>query len=348
MKYLAVLGRQPEISIAELEASDFCIDINRLGGTQKLAVKLEGTPLDYLKTVEDGKITLGVSDYSKGASRKSAMMEALRLKKILVRHGRSVRIVEGKDAALSTATSLHNGLSGKNPRKCEFVKTDDGWYKVIGVQDIDAYAKRDQARPARDAKVGMLPPKLAQILINLCGPLPEGATVLDPFCGTGVVLQEALLMGYKVQGTDLSEKMVEYTRKNLQWLTRGEEGYIVEQGDATSYQWAQPIDAVACEGYLGKPMSNIPAEIKLKTEKQECKAIIIGFLKNLYGQVKSDTPVVIAAPAWLRENGEYSRLEILDEIREMGYNVSNKSCEGLVYHRDGQIVARDIIILRKK
>ena len=355
MKYLAVLGRQPEISIAELEASDFCIDINRLGGTQKLAVKLEGTPLDYLKTVEDGKITLGVSDYSKGASRKSAMMEALRLKKILVRHGRSVRVVEGKDAALGTATSLHNGLSGKNPRKCEFIKTDDGWYRVIGVQDIDAYAKRDQARPARDAKVGMLPPKLAQILINLCGPLPEGATVLDPFCGTGVVLQEALLMGYKAQGTDLSEKMVEYTKKNLQWLTRGEEGYdksekeyTVAQGDATSYQWTGPIDAVACEGYLGKPMSNIPAEIKLKTEKQECKAIIIGFLKNLAGQVKPGTPVVIAAPAWLRENGEYSRLEILDEIKEMGYNVSNKSCEGLVYHREGQIVARDIIILRKK
>ena len=40
MKYLAVLGRQPEISIAELEASDFCTDINRLGGTQKIAIKL--------------------------------------------------------------------------------------------------------------------------------------------------------------------------------------------------------------------------------------------------------------------------------------------------------------------
>ena len=194
MRYLAVLGRQPEISIAELELSGFCTDIDRLGGTQKLAVELKQKPLEYLQSLPEGKITLGVSDYSGRASRKTATMEALKLKKILVRHGRSVRVVENKEAVLSTATSLHNGLSGKNGRKVELIKVDDAWFRVSGVQNIDAYARRDQARPARDAKVGMLPPKLAQILINLCGILPEGSRILDPFCGTGVVLQEALLM----------------------------------------------------------------------------------------------------------------------------------------------------------
>ena len=349
MKYLAVLGRQPEISIAELEATDFCTDIDRLGGTLKLAVEIPGQPLDYLRNLPEGKITLGVSDYSEQASRKSATMEALKLKKILVRHGRSVRVVENKDATLSTATSLHNGLSGKNPKKVELIKTDKGWYRVIGVQDIDAYARRDQARPARDAKVGMLPPKLAQILINLCGPLPDGARILDPFCGTGVVLQEALLMGYRAYGTDISERMVEYSEKNLRWLIgeTEEDSFSVSQGDATSFTWTQPIDAVACEGYLGRPMSQIPPEIKLKTEKQECGGIMLGFLKNLFGQIKSGTPVVVAMPAWLREDGHYSRLEILDEIEELGYNVNNKSREGLIYAREGQIVARDIIILRK-
>lgn len=345
MKYLAVLGRQPEISIAELEATDFCTDIERLGGTMKLAEKLDERPIEHLQKIPEGKITLGVSDYSEKASRKTATTEALKLKKILVRHGRSVRVVENKDATLSTATSLHNGLSGKNERKIELIKVNDEWYKVIGVQDIEAYAKRDQARPARDAFVGMLPPKLAQILINLCGPLKAGATVLDPFCGTGVVLQEAILMGYRAYGTDISEKMIEYSDRNMKYFDFN--NYKVEVGDAVSFKWAEKIDAVACEGYLGKPMSMIPNEMKLKTQKQECKAIIIGFLKNLAGQIKAKTPVVIAVPAWLRENGEYSRLEILDEIEKLGYNVSNKSREGLLYHREGQIVARDIIILRK-
>ncbi|MBR2741434.1 hypothetical protein IKD98_01610, partial [Candidatus Saccharibacteria bacterium] len=198
MKYLAILGRQPEISMAELEALSgvkwhqmsfsgrssrlssqgsslsprsncgfpskdisMPLDIIRLGGCLKLAVELEEKPLEYLQKLPEGKITIGVSDYSKGASKKTAVQEALKLKKILVRHERSVRVVENKEATLSTATSLHNGLSGKSERKVELIKLDDDWYKVIGVQDIDAYRRRDQARPARDAKVGMLPPKLA-------------------------------------------------------------------------------------------------------------------------------------------------------------------------------------------
>ena len=444
MKYLAILGRQPEISIAELEAfyglgrqqlslsgcvasarrpfrssagrrldteselsvcsaptavchgrgalildlpgsggpsKDNCLppDIKRFGGVLKLAEELSEKPLEYLQGLPEGKITIRVSDYSRVASRKSASQEALKLKKILVRHGRSVRVVENKEAVLSTATSLHNGLSGANPRKVELVKLDDEWYRVVGVQDIDAYAKRDQARPARDARVGMLPPKLAQILINLCGQLEPGATVLDPFCGTGVVLQEALLMGYRAYGTDISERMIEYSERNLKWLAgdgnshfegvrslarrgvapaaRGDGPagraprnglFRLSVGDATSYQWEQPIDAVACEGYLGKPFSQIPSEVALKEQKQECGAIVRGFLKNLAEQVKPGTPVVMAVPAWLRPGGEYERLEVVDEIEDMGYNVNNKTREGLLYHREAQVVARDILILRKK
>ncbi|MBR3180268.1 hypothetical protein IKF57_01930 [Candidatus Saccharibacteria bacterium] len=234
MKYLAVLGRQPEISLAELEAlysdvrqisPELAIfsrepDIARLGGVLKLAVGLETVPLEFLQSLPEGKITLGLSDYSARASAKSVKAEALKFKKILTRHGRSVRVVESKTPILPTATSLHNGLSGKNERKVELIKVENDYYRVIGVQDIDAYTRRDQARPARDAKVGMLPPKLAQILINLCGPLPLGSTILDPFCGTGVVLQEALLMGYRAYGTDASERMIEFAKKNLDWLVK--------------------------------------------------------------------------------------------------------------------------------
>ena len=185
-------------------------------------------------------------------------------------------------------------------------------------------------------------------------------------------------MGYRAYGTDLSDRMVEYSEKNLKWLlesgkesseggtepgkasisagrpwrwagrTRPEEdSFQIQQGDVTSFHWTQPIDAVACEGYLGAPMSTVPPEIKLKDQKHECGAIVLGFLKNLASQISSGTPVVIAIPAWLRNDGTYSRLEILDEVSNMGYNVKDISREGLLYHRDDQIVARDIIILRK-
>ena len=381
MKYLAVLGRLPEISLAELRAlytkaqvispglavfsSNTEPEIGRLGGSLKLARELDASPLDFLRGLPQGKITFGVSDYSKGASAASARKEAMRLKKILVRHGRSVRVLDNKSPVLSTATVLHNGL-GKKERAVELLLVNGAWYVGVEVQDIEAYRRRDQARPARDAKVGMLPPKLAQILINLCGPLPLGTRVLDPFCGTGVVLQEALLMGYEAYGTDRNERMVEYSKKNLEWLTMSSGHFLVSIGDATSFTWEQPIGAVACETYLGPPMSQPPAELKLKAVKQECREIILGFLKNIAPQLEPGTPLCLAVPAWRRTSGgdekpkrgdiitatgeRYSRLDLLDKIRDFGYNeVKYTSSEkALLYYREGQVVAREIIVLRKR
>lgn len=372
-KLVAVLGRQPLISVAELESlcqnvrlvapllAEFETDadpqrlIQRLGGTLKIAQPIT-TSLEevWKKLPEAGKIVLGVSDFSRGAKAYNAQREALRWKRVIGKSGRNVRTVPNKTAVLSSATSWHNKLF--TDTHIELLKNGRNYYRVLAVQDIEAYVKRDQARPARDAKVGMLPPKLAQILINLAGDLPEGSRVLDPFCGTGVVLQEATLMGYRAYGTDLSKRMVQYSEKNLEWLgkisrTQEATDFQVAQGDAQNYQWEPPIDAVACETYLGPPMSLAPAEIKLRQAKQECKAIILGFLRNLQEQIDVGTPVVIAVPAWLRPNGQYERLNLLDEIDNLRYNVrsfKNLGQKDLLYHRDGQVVAREIIVLRKK
>ena len=392
MKYLAVLGRLSDISLAELSAffgdsvkkiapnlavfeSDKNVGINRFGGTLKFGWLISEKPVDYLLALNgpdgkfSGKFTIGISDYSKGARKFKAQGEALKIKRLLAKNGRSCRVLQNTEATLSTATSHHNQM-GEKAGHVEFLINGKEWYMLTGVQNITAYKNRDQARPARDAKVGMLPPKLAQILINLCGPLPEGARVLDPFCGTGVVLQEASLMGYEPYGTDLSERMIEYSEKNLEWLDGQQKAlsagplrgacpslkprtktFCLSVGDAQTFIWEKPIDAVACETYLGAPMSQPPAEIKLREQKQECKTIILGFLKNLSEQIKSGTPVVIAVPAWLRPNGHYERLGIIDFIEELGYNVvklNHLSQEDMLYFRDGQIVAREIIVLRKK
>lgn len=387
MDYLAVLGRQKNISLAELESlfdevlilspklATFRLakyspvdsagkpNIDRLGGVMKLAKEIKN-PLEYIindikSSNYSGKIVIGVSDYSKKSSSKTSQRWALDLKSKLKKtevfpdKKLSVRILSNKNADLSTATVYHNHLCNK-PGHFEIIHFTNRWFVGIGVQDINAYTARDQARPARDAKVGMLPPKLAQILINLCGPLPKSATILDPFCGTGVVLQEAYLMGYHPYGTDLSDRMIEYSRKNLEWLVRKspqKEAFSLSSGNATNFTWNQPIDAVACEGYLGPPMSLAPADIKLKTAQQECKTIILGFFRNILPQITSGTPIAMAIPAWLRPDGHYQRMNILDEIEKLGYNVikyKNTSQRDLLYYREGQVVAREIIVLRKK
>ena len=398
MQYLAVLGRQPKISLAELESqfssvkylggflatfeNDTEPEIARLGGTVKLARPLDGGPEKYLLNLDfDGKFVIGVSDYSRGATSRKSQMLALKIKRVLKKAGHSVRVLENKTAELSTATVFHNQL-GEKPGHVELILAEKKWYVGISVQNINAYRDRDQNRPARDAKNGMLPPKLAQILINLCGPLKPGATVLDPFCGTGVVLQEAILMGYMAYGTDASERIVGFARKNLTWLSESlntssrelassrpvvtgaprkdapvvarcslEECCKLSVGDAQDFVWEQPIDAVAFEGYLGPPMSQPPADIKMKSVMADIYPLYYHTLRNLSSQLKSGTPVVMAVPAWLRPDGHYQRLNLLDEIDELGYNVIKYRTSGqedLLYHRDGQIVAREIIVLRKK
>lgn len=394
MKYVAIAGRQPLISLAEIQAlydkaarlvgkklvffevneddeENISPDINRLGGSLKLG-RFFDTDFSKLAkflatTHPEGKITLGISDFSKQKKSGLAKQKSMELKRNLARVGRSVRVITSNEPEISSATAHHNQL-GEKAGCFEIFLIDREIYLSLGTQNITAYTERDQARPARDAKVGMLPPKLAQILINLCGKLPEEARVLDPFCGTGVILQEAAIMGYVPYGTDLNGRMVEYSKKNLSWLfnERNQKRFkilpdliqkkdqilkAISVGDATNFTWEGEIDAVAFEGYLGAPMSKPPVDIKFKTEKAKCREIAMGFLKNITPQIKSGTPVVMALPAWLRENGKYAGLNILDEIQEMGYNFEkfqDLSQSDLLYYREGQIVAREIIVIRKR
>jgi len=228
-----------------------------------------------------------------------------------------------------------------------------------GSQNITAYARRDQERPRRDAFVGMLPPKLAQIMINLAiggWKMENGEqkpTILDPFCGTGVILQEAVLMGYAAYGTDLSEKMVSYTHDNLNWL---EDGYHTKfdirlsAGDAMTMTWQQPIDVVVGETYLGQPFSAPPSPSKLNEVKDNCTHIITEFLINLRPQIKSGAPICIAVPAWRDKDGGFTHLPLIATIARLGYKpheFMNVSQNELLYYREDQVVARELLVLTK-
>ena len=61
--------------------------------------------------------------------------------------------------------------------------------QTLVVQPFKVLSKRDFGRPARDDHSGMLPPKLAQIMINLARRNDDISTktILDPF----VVLEQS-------------------------------------------------------------------------------------------------------------------------------------------------------------
>ena len=99
---------------------------------------------------------------------------------------------------------------------CDLVERYFGFTKFPS--DVKGFEERDFGRPYQDPTVTMSP-RLARTLVNLCG-LQNGNTLLDPFCGHGTILQEALLVGLNVVGIDISSSEISKARENLVWLKK--------------------------------------------------------------------------------------------------------------------------------
>lgn len=391
---ILLLGRQPKLGLAELESlhgSDHVVPFGdgaalldlsaedilfaRLGGSSKLARVITSLPTSNWRRIErelikiapdlpraEGKFTLGLSIYGDITHLKDIQATALRLKKSIRTQdpNQSVRISQNKSASLSSAQVIHDGLTTAKGAELIVVRSGDAVIigQTVAEQDIEAYAARDQGRPKRDARVGMLPPKLAQIIINLAAAETRPSTdlaLLDPFCGTGVVLQEASLMGYGVYGTDLEPRMIDYTQKNLAWLSERTSLPALtpqlEQGDATTHVWEPAPEIVACEGYLGQPFSGFPTSEKLREVSHTCNQIMKGFLKNITGQLKPGTRLCIGLPAWRQRDGSFVHLNLLDSLEELGYNrisFVHVDAKDLLYYREDQFVARELLVITRK
>lgn len=414
---LLVLGRQPALALAELESlygaknirpvgahtalinlMPCGIDFARLGGSTKLCKVLAsldttnwGEIIKFLakvapeqsKKMPSGKMHLGLSALGFTITPAKINAGGLTIKKAITKTGRSVRLVPNRLVELNAAQVIHNKLLTENGWELLLVK--DGTKTIVAqsvaVQDITSYTLRDRSRPKRDAKVGMLPPKLAQIIINLAAGTDEMSsvtisgdsrvcltnaenqalkakrgqkTVLDPFCGTGVLLQEALLMGYQAYGSDLDQRMIDYTGANLAWAQDAfsyNTSYALTQGDATAFRWNEPISFVASETYLGRPFTSQPDREVLSKTMSECNLIIKKFLQNIHGQLASNTRLCLAIPAWQISPKNFKHLPLIDQIDQLGYNrisFEHAKPSDLVYFREDQIVARELLVITRK
>ena len=385
---ICFLGRQPELGLAELQAVfhqaprligdriaslDINVDLalakaNQLGSVIKLAETIDPNFVVSKASLNElatklfdsitGKITLGISYYNRGASKQSAISLGQELKQVLQERAHSVRLVPSTSATLSSAAVLHNGLAHGNPKKVELNIVGHTLCRTIFVQDIDAYTFRDRRRPRRDAHNGMLPPKLAQTMINLAVGAAKLATdnvnILDPFCGTGVVLQEATLMSYQVYGTDLNPQMIDNTKVNMDWLAKTHHVNNVAKlavGDATNFNWqtwAKPavINVVATETYLGKPYINTPTKSELLNNIANCNTVISKFLSNIAAQLPSGSGLCIGVPAWYIRDHIY-HLPCLSQVNQYGL-VNQAIGANLIYHRPDQVVGRELLVLQKR
>jgi tRNA (guanine10-N2)-dimethyltransferase len=96
-----------------------------------------------------------------------------------------------------------------------------------------------------------LGPKLARAMVNLSG-APAGATVCDPFCGTGGILIEAGSMGLRVLGSDADWRMVEGSQKNLNHYGITGEVFKADIGEVAPLLGERTVDAMVTDLPYGR------------------------------------------------------------------------------------------------
>jgi len=95
-----------------------------------------------------------------------------------------------------------------------------------------------------------LHPKVARALVNLTS-VKRNQILLDPFCGTGGILLEAGLMGIKIIGSDVEEKMIEGCKKTLDFYKiKNNKLFCSDIGEIKNY--IDTVDAIATDLPYGK------------------------------------------------------------------------------------------------
>lgn len=357
-KTFFILGRNPELSRAEVleflkarnrthkeilfEENLLIIetnegekwDIQEFGGIMRLGkIIFEGTEEKFLeyagqnelipadkfsyKIFGDGDAQILKEKFKKGK------------KKGILKHGRKqIKFQDGTSQGISKADF-----------NIFYHKRNDTTYFGIATQEYDntEIKKRDMNKPARRESLA-ISPRLSKILINLSRVKPEDL-MLDPFCGIGGILQEALLKKINVYGIDKDKKAIIGAEQNLKWLKKNYKignKYTLENKDTRKAPDLQ-FSAIATETPLGKVLRKKPTDNEAKQIIQNFEGYIIPILKKLKLVKKDSAKIAITFP-------------VVKNLHVDAQKIANK-CQMKLYlkpileSREDQFISRDILIL---
>lgn len=369
--YLFQLGNTPELSLAELEAvypqlsfvrlitsvvsaelqSDNQAEeiLNRVGGTIKImkvlaekpnaaAEDLNNTIVELLST--ESKTQFAISELGRDHL---PVIDAAEIKSLLQAQGIKARYREDSRYGLSAAILLNN----KKIRELYVVQTPDTTLiaETVVVQNIDDWTNRDRNKPYSDAKKGMLPPKVARMMVNLAVGATNEGVLLDPFCGSGTILMEAMLFGFAVIGNDQDAAAVAGTRANLDWLSSEyslNQDFTVLAQDATRLNLPQKkkVDYLVTEPFLGKPNPN-PAKLPFIFTGLE--RLYLGAFRQWVSLLKDGASLAVVFPyveaKFKGEKRVFSLESLIDKLQKLGYTTTSQPIR---YHRPGAVVQRQI------
>lgn len=359
MKNFFILGRNPKLSRLEilsylesrsikfkeilfeenflvLEFPEFFnLDIQELGGTIKSGkISFEGNFNEFEKflsneeLIPEDKFNYAVF----GNIEPDAIKEKFKRekRKATLKHGREDIKFQG-NIINRLPKSKHSLFLLEEREKIYFGIVD----KTYNYEEVE---KRDMQKPVRRESLA-ISPRLAKILINLSG-AKEKDRLLDPFCGIGGILQEALIKGISVFGIDKDREAIEDCKKNIEWLKKNYKinaKHILESKDS-KFAPNNQFDAIATETPLGILLKKKPTDTEAKKIIENFEKLITPILSRLREIKKENAKIAITFPV-------INSLKV--NSKRLAYNTGLKIIiEPIQESRPDQFISREILVFR--
>lgn len=346
---------------------------DRLAGAVKVGDIFGSYPLntfsvEILADIIDGrprgnKVVFGISFFGPQKDRNKFKQLPIQLKRAMQERKRSVRWFAGDGGEVSSAAVAKLDLINDG---YDIQIIIQGQTVHVGftthVQNSDAWSDRDFGRPFRDATTGMLPPKLARLMVNLAGKETTGKLLLDPFCGGGTVLMEGGLVGYtRIIGSDIDARQVGGTKENNDWLVghgfmppmlRDSIKLFTHRVETLQEVVSGPIDVIVTEGFLGKPLNGTEPRPWLEQQKKELETLWDNTFKT-FGGLQAIGGIVVASIPIHRFQQSVIRIDADTAATAEGYHrvdpltIWHIPTQELIYAREEQRVQRRLCIWKK-
>lgn len=332
--------------------------INEIGGTIAIGkVLLSGNKEEIFENIKnkpiyfgrDNKVVYSVLNYANNEEEFEEILEAMKKnfanERLKARYKgvsgtiklQSGRIVHGSPEKILLRDMNYFVFSDEKEINFGFLEES---------YDSSEAEKRDMGKPYRREELA-ISPRLARILINL-SQSKEKETLVDPFCGIGVILGEALLKEINVIGVDIDSSAVENARKNIEWLRQNykiDSRAIIINKDSTNVR-IDKADGIATEPPLGRLMTKIPNKEEACRIIEEFENLMIEVLNNVGKALKKGGKIAFSAPLIKTQKGRIGcYIEKICEKTGLKVHILKDVIFPIQEYREEQILGREIIVL---
>lgn len=224
------------------------------------------------------------------------------------------------------------------------------------VPDTEEFLVRSKERPVVSSEIS-ISSRLARLLLNLAG-VKKGDLLLDPFCGAGTIIAEAVTLGANCIGVDRSRNRIENTKRNLEWLSRAlgqsDQTCSLVVGDAMRLERVlgdTVVDKIVTEPILLPRLNFAPNVDRAKKMIRSSSALYSEALYSMSGAIKRGGRIVIVTPSLRTDKGRDISV-VLENLEEVGLRPFRFARSGLEYpirisHENTRWIRRLVYVLER-